>query len=229
MRALKHSFPGWSERGSQPIMGYRLANNPMDSLPNYINGFLAILLLTSFVKIATALSIMRIGLGLESAGFGLVIFLLSLCLSILVCNPQIEKSGGLEKLLASGSSQAQLDQSFRPFLEKHVESSFLERIQELNSQIDTDQQANSEVKQEIPLTVLIVSFLLSELKDAFLVGLMILIPFLVIDLLVVNLLMALDITQMSYSLISLPLKLLLVYVLDGWLLISEKLIRVYAG
>ena len=108
----------------------------MDSLPIYINGVVALLLLTSFVKIATALSIMRVGVGLQSANFGLVIFLLSVALSVLVVSPQIQSAGGLDALLNKPQSEQQLDQTFRPFLEKNVEADVLGSITKFIQKLD---------------------------------------------------------------------------------------------
>lgn len=77
------------------------------------------------------------------------------------------------------------------------------------------------------LALLSSAFLLGELQAAFELGFLILIPFLVIDLIVANVLVLIGVTEMSQHLVAVPLKILLFFAVDGWMLISEKLVRSY--
>ena len=202
----------------------------MDSLSGYFTGFLGVLLLTSFVKILTTLNILRYGIGLKGGGFGLVVFGASIALSLLVMTPQIQQAGGVQSLLFEQSAQ-KIEEHFRPFLEAHTNNDIKVRFTSLALRLGgTDGQkviSPAPAPQSIPMTVLVPAFLFSQLKEAFLVGFIILIPFLVVDLLVVNVLMSLGLNQMSQTLVSLPIKLLLFFAVDGWTLISEKLVSGY--
>jgi len=194
-------------------------------LSSILSGLMAVLLLSSFVKIFTSLTILRYGLGLETASFGVVIAGVSLALSLAVVSPQLDKVGGMGVVFGAASSlnEANLEKSFRPFLEKHTSPELHARL----SQVVSKHQEPTEAAPKDSFALLIASFLISQLKEAFQLGFLILIPFLVIDLIVTNILMVLNITQMSQAAVALPFKILLFFVVDGWSLISEKLISSY--
>jgi flagellar biosynthetic protein FliP len=90
-----------------------------------------------------------------------------------------------------------------------------------------DKEKASPSKSEVRFSVLAAAFLITELKVAFQLGFIILIPFLVIDLLVANALLVLGAQQFSHSVVSVPLKILLFFVMDGWLLVSQRLLGTY--
>ena len=83
------------------------------------------------------------------------------------------------------------------------------------------------VLEDLPLTVIIPAYILSELKVAFIIGFLIYLPFLVIDMIVGSVLMAMGMFMMSPMTVSLPFKLLLFVSIDGWKLITEGLIKSY--
>jgi type III secretion protein R len=87
--------------------------------------------------------------------------------------------------------------------------------------------ASESVKQKDGFAVLAASFLVSELQVAFQIGFLILIPFLVVDLLVANALLVLGAEQVSHAIVSVPLKIFLFFALDGWFLVSQRLIGTY--
>ena len=91
----------------------------MEAIPAYLTGLIAVLMLTSFVKVFTSLNLLRYGIGLGGGGFGVVILGLSLALTFLIMTPQLKSSGGLGGLLSSQTSEATLEKNFSPFLEKH--------------------------------------------------------------------------------------------------------------
>ena len=210
----------------------------MELLPWYLTGVLSILLLTAFVKILTTLSILRYGIGLEGFGFGIVIVAVSLGLSLLVMAPELQRAGGVDALLNGGTPEKAiaLEKNFTPFLKKHTDPEVAARLAKLSDEIRSgqpidDAPADTPLKEQavenVAFPVLVSAFLVSELAEAFHIGFLILIPFLVIDLLVVNVLMSLGITQISQAVVALPLKILLFFAVDGWALITEKLIRTY--
>lgn len=207
----------------------------MDTLPPYLMGLLAVLLLSAFVKIFTTLSILRLGLGLEGASFGLVFAAFSFVLSILVVEPQLGPVGGLAGILSPQTKVAlPVEDTFRPFLEKQTDPAMVVKISKLTQRLRVSSEAQASVPQENPptantigFTALASAFLLSELSRALYLGLLFIVPFLVLDLLVVNGLMALGVTQFSHRVVAIPLKLLLFFAVDGWSLVTEKLLGSY--
>lgn len=192
----------------------------MEVLSFYISAFLLILFCTAFVKLVTALSIFRYGLGLNSAPFGLVVMALSLVLSLLVVEPQINSAGGINALISSDNiKNAALEEHFAPFMVQHTDVKVSAKLEQIVSKNSSERKST--------LLLKISAFMISELSAAFLLGLIVIIPFLVIDLLTANVLAALSINSVSSSIISLPIKLLLFVTLDGWLLITEKLLGGY--
>ena len=190
-----------------------------------LSPLLVVLLLGAFVKILTTLNIARYGLGLQGAGFGAVLVLVAFGLSLLVVSPQLESVGGAKALLQGGAvvnSQQLIDQ-FDPFLTKHADPELVKRF-----------STPLEKKPELPVApasfeVRLAAFLVTELRQAFQLGLLILVPFVVIDILVANVLVLIGITQMSQAVVSLPLKLLLFLAVDGWGLIASKLFASYGN
>ena len=214
----------------------------MDTLPAYMSGFLAILLLTSFVKIFTSLHILRAGIGIHGGAFGVVTVALAFALSLLVMGPQLKDFGGVEGLLSGTQKGTQkLEERFRPFLEKHARPDIRARLGALATKISSnpvptqskDAQVSPQVsppkEPEVSFATLIAAFLVSQLQEAFQLGLIFLVPFIVIDLLVTNVLMALGVVQISAMSVALPLKILLFFAVDGWALVAEKLVGGYVS
>lgn len=189
-----------------------------------LGAILAILLLSSFVRIFTSLCILRAGLGL-GGGFGIVLFGLALVLSCLIAAPQLEKVGGLAKLSNSDAAtmQPKIEEAFRPFLEKNTSKEVIDSVSKMEIAIN---HRSSDIPPSFE--AISAAFVVSELRQAFSIGLTLLIPFFVLDLVVANVLMVLNVTQLSASVISLPLKLLLFFVVDGWSMIIERLIGSYS-
>lgn len=216
----------------------------MDAFTSSLGGLAAVVLLTSFVKIFTSLHILRAGIGIRGAGFGVVIAAVSFAMSLVVMGPQLQTSGGVEGLLSGNpKSTERLEERFRPFLERTTDTEIRGKLSALAVKLQTgagkpaekpvEKNAQAETAAATPpqesFSVLIASFLISELQAAFTLGLMFLVPFIVIDLLVANALMALGMMQISAAVVALPLKLLLFVVVDGWALVAEKLLAGYAG
>jgi flagellar biosynthesis protein FliP len=212
----------------------------MDAFTSSLGGLAAVVLLTSFVKIFTSLHILRAGIGIRGAGFGVVIAAVSFALSLVVMGPQLQASGGLEGLLSGNpKSTERLEERFRPFLERTTDTEIRGKLSALAVKLQAgagkpaektvQAEAPAPAPQQEPFSVLIASFLISELQAAFTLGLMFLVPFIVIDVLVANALMALGMMQISAAVVALPLKLLLFVVVDGWTLVAEKLLAGYAG
>lgn len=149
----------------------------------------------------------------------------SFALSLLVVSPQLQSAGGVDAILRAPSYQ-QIENHFRPFLLKHSDREVSQRFWKLGEQIKGT-PPQGELSGDAPNEVLLLSFVLTELKEAFQIGVLLLIPFLVIDLVVTNILMLLGVTQLRTEVASFPLKLLLFVVVDGWALLSERLLGTY--
>lgn len=197
----------------------------MESLPAYFGGIFAILLLTSFVKILTTLNILRFGIGLHGAGFGVGILVLSLALSVVVMDAQVGSSAGVSSLFQA--APANPPETFRPFIERHTHQDMLERVSAMSSRLATGNKSGSNEAGKSSFSVVVAAFLLSEIKEAFQLGLLFIVPFIVVDLLVANALMALGVTQMPQALVGFPVKILLFFAVDGFALISDKLLGGY--
>ncbi len=186
---------------------------------------LVIIMLVSsaFVKLVTTLSIFQYGLGLKNFSFSVVVFLLSLVLTLFVMQPTWDQLGGWQGISqASPEKIASFQTQIDPFVQKHSDPESLSRLK------DIYQKSHPEVSLDIiPWSVKITAFMTTELKEAFYIGLLLIIPFVFLDLLVVNILMALNITQISALTVALPFKLLIFYLFDGWQLLTEKLLSFY--
>lgn len=208
----------------------------MDSVPSYINGIVAVLLLTSFVKIFTSLYIMGHGLGLQSGGLSVILAALALALSWMVAS-SVQSTAPTLNSFIEGAGPDRLESTYAPFMEQHVDGDIAARLGKMADKLSKkpaqeakaadSTAAASASKAKRPFPVLVSAFLISQLKDAVQIGLMILIPFLVVDLVVTNALLALGATQISQQVVALPLKLLLFVAIDGWTLLSEKLLSGY--
>ena len=207
----------------------------MGEITGVITGLGVLLLFTCFVKFIATLSILRFGLGLEGVSFGIVTVALSLALSILVMQPQLKEIGGLtalssEQVLANG---VKLEKAFEPFLRKHSDPLIQRRFESLSRRISKAAPGTPAAEVVQPgsgsseFMSLAAAFLVSELREAFKLGFLFILPFLVIDLIVVNLLMCLGIQQLPPAVVALPVKVLLFVAVDGWTLVSEKLLGGY--
>ena len=194
---------------------------------------LSMLLLTSFVRVFTSLSILRVGLGLYSSSFGIIVFALSIAICFYFSSPYIEKVGGISNI----SNYEAMQEEFKPFMEQKVDRGLYENFRDkfkpknlaesIAENQDEIQDANLKISQKRELDLLTFSFVVSELKDALKYGLVILIPFLIIDLIIMNIFMVLGVKDFSYQIASLPIKLGIFVSCDGLRIVSEKLINYY--
>lgn len=175
-----------------------------------------VLLLTSFVRVFTTLSILRYGLGLYASSFSVVVLSLSLAICFYVSSPYIEQVGGI----SNNKSYEEVQEEFRPFMEKKVDKVLLNDFKKKFTK-------DSIVTKKQELDLLTFSFVVSELRDALKYSVIILIPFLIIDLIVMNIFMALGVKDFSYLIVTLPIKLGVFVSCDGLKIITDKLINYY--
>jgi type III secretion protein R len=193
----------------------------------------AILMLTSFSKIAVVLSIARSAMGTQQIPPSTVLTGLAVILSVHVMAPVFEdmwkqgKAGfenaeDMEQLLAAGARAAQ---PLRAFLTRHGSPADRLMFLDLAKQLRGEERS-SEVN-ETDFVVVVPAFVISELKGAFQIGFLVFLPFLVLDMVIANLLLALGMQSLSPTSVSLPFKLLLFVAVDGWSLLSQGLILGY--
>lgn len=193
----------------------------------------AIMMLTSFSKIVVVLSIVRSALGTQQAPPTMVITGLAAVLSVTVMTPTFEKmyangrSGWVEGADATSllSQSAAVLQPLKDFLVKHGSAEERARFVDMARELRPAEE--SELVSEGDLSVIVPAFVITELKEAFIIGFLLFLPFLVLDMLIANVLLALGMQTLSPSQVSLPFKILLFVAVDGWGLLSKGLILGY--
>jgi flagellar biosynthetic protein FliP len=184
---------------------------------------------TSFTKILVVLGLTRNALGLQQIPPNQVLAGLALFLSLFIMGPVLGEINdvGLQPYLDGSKSQtvAWNDgiEPLREFMLKQTGDKEIALLTEVAHKEKPDKP------EDVALTTLIPAFILSELKQAFIIGFMIFIPFLVIDIVVSAGLMSLGMMMMPPVMVSLPFKLLLFVLVDGWGLIIRSLVQSYGG
>ncbi|HVL56518.1 MAG TPA: flagellar type III secretion system pore protein FliP [Burkholderiaceae bacterium] len=184
-----------------------------------------LLLMTSFTRIVIVLSLMRQALGLQSAPPNQVIIGLSLFLTLFVMGPTLERiyqdayrpysdqKLNLEQAVERGASP------LRTFMLRQTRESDLGLFARIAGVDPKTTRAD-----DVPMRVLILAFVTSELKTAFQIGFLVFIPFLIIDLIVASVLMSMGMMMVSPVLVALPFKLMLFVLADGWTLLVGSLV-----
>ncbi|OJH34245.1 type III secretion system export apparatus subunit SctR [Cystobacter ferrugineus] len=193
----------------------------------------AVLMLTSFSKIAVVLSLARSAMGTQQAPPTLVLTGLAAVLSGHIMAPVVERmyDAGQAVYEDVGSGARLLDaagrvtEPLRAFLVKHGSPEERARLVDLARELRPPEEA--EQVHEESLFVVIPAFVLTELKEAFQIGFLVFLPFLVLDMVVANVLLALGMQSLSPSQVSLPFKILLFVAVDGWSLLARGLILGY--
>ena len=184
---------------------------------------------TSFTKILVVLGLTRNALGLQQTPPNQVLAGLALFLSLFIMAPVLSaiNDAGLQPYLAGDLTASQaFDVGIEPLRDFMLDQTGDDELRLLTSVADRELPAT---RADVPLTTLIPAFVLSELKAAFIIGFVIFVPFLVIDIVVSGALMALGMMMMPPVMVSLPFKLLLFVLVDGWALIIRALVSSYGG
>jgi flagellar biosynthesis protein FliP len=185
------------------------------------------IMITSFPFIVTVLSILRQAIGLQQSPPNMLIVSLALFLTWFIMDPVFTEAWqrGIAPLSAGDVDIAQAFQAtmapFRVFMSARLDMETFASIQALRP-------GASGPALEAPLSILVPSFLLSEIQRAFEIGFLIFLPFLIIDLVVAAVLMSMGMMMVPPAIVSLPFKLAFFVVADGWVLISSALVRSYA-
>ncbi len=187
-----------------------------------------VLMMSSFTRIIIVLSILRQALGLQQTPPNQVLVGLALFLSLFVMRPVIDTIN-VDAYSLYGEGEIPIEEAIsrsgdalHGFMIKQTRQSDLKLFMEL---ADTPPVAEP---KDIPFSILLPAFVTSELKTAFQIGFLIFLPFLIIDLLVASTLMALGMMMLSPTIISMPFKLLLFVLVDGWALTMGTLAGSFA-
>ena len=189
-----------------------------------------IIMITCFPFLVTVLAILRQAIGLQQSPPNMLIISLALFLTYFVMEPVFLAAweNGLSPLLEETidveTALPRMLDPFRAFMAARVDPDTFRAIAELRP----DEPAAAPVPQS-SLSLLIPSFLLSEIARAFQIGFLVFLPFLIIDLVVAAVLMSMGMMMVPPAIVSLPFKLAFFVVADGWSLIASALVRSYGG
>lgn len=186
------------------------------------------IMVTCFPFVVTVLSILRQAIGLQQAPPNMLIISLALFLTYFVMEPVFSQAwaAGVAPLIAEEVSiETAFHQTmgpFRVFMAARIDPETFQALLDLRP--DADDVTSID---QSPLSVLVPSFLLSEIARAFEIGFLVYLPFLIIDLVVAAVLMSMGMMMVPPAIVSLPFKLAFFVVADGWVLVSTALVRGY--
>ena len=182
-----------------------------------------LLAMTAFTRIIIVLSLLRQALGMSTTPSNQILLGLALFLTFFVMSSTIDQAyaDGIKPYLdGQMAGEVAIDRTLQP-LKKFM----LAQTRENDLQLFTKLSGRTQFAgpDDVPLSVIVPTFLTSELKTAFQIGFMVFIPFLVIDLVVASVLMSMGMMMLSPTLVSLPFKIMLFVVVDGWTLLIGTL------
>ena len=178
-----------------------------------------ILMVTSFTRIIIVFSLLRQAMGLQQTPPTQIIISLSLILTIFIMEPYAKKSweNGIKPYMDEKIGyEIAFEKGIKPFKEFMIKNT---RESDLALFYRIKKEPNPKNIDDVPLTLLMPAFIVSELRTAFEIGFLIFLPFLVIDIIVASILMSLGMMMLPPVMISLPIKIIFFIVIDGWQLI----------
>ena len=184
-----------------------------------------LVVVTSFTRIVVVLSIIRSALGLQQTPPNSVLISLALFLTAFIMAPTFEAAyeNGIKPLINDEiDEKVAFERTVAP-----VHSFMLEHVREkdLALFLNIANAPPPDTAADIPLRVLVPSFIISELKRAFEIGFLVFIPFIIIDMVVASVLMSMGMMMLPPVMISLPFKLIFFVIVDGWYLIAGSLVQ----
>ncbi|WNW11127.1 flagellar type III secretion system pore protein FliP [Pseudomonas sp. DTU_2021_1001937_2_SI_NGA_ILE_001] len=188
-----------------------------------------VMLMTSFTRIIVVFSILRQALGLQQTPSNQILIGMALFLTMFIMAPVFDRVNNealqpyLAETLTAQDAVARAQVPIKDFMLAQTRTSDLELFMRLSKRTDIP------TPDAAPLTILVPAFVISELKTAFQIGFMIFIPFLIIDMVVASVLMAMGMMMLSPLIISLPFKIMLFVLVDGWALIVGTLAGSFGG
>ncbi len=188
-----------------------------------------LIMVTSFTRIVVVLSLLRSAMGVQQTPPNVVLVSLALFLTAFVMAPTFERAytQGVLPLMNEEVDELEAFQRgtvpMREFMLTHV------REKDLAAFLDLAEESQSVAGVETPLHVLIPAFVISELRRAFEIAFLIFIPFLIIDMVVASVLMAMGMMMLPPIIIALPFKIIFFVLVDGWYMIVGSLVRSFGG
>ena len=182
-----------------------------------------LLMVTSFTRIIIVFSLLRQAMGLQQTPPTQIVVSLALVLTIFIMEPYGKKSWeeGIKPYMDEKIGyEIALEKGIKPFKEFMIQNT---RESDLALFYRIKKEPNPKNIDDVPLTLLMPSFIVSELRTAFEIGFLIFLPFLVIDIIVASILMSLGMMMLPPVMISLPVKIIFFIVIDGWQLIIGNL------
>ncbi|EPR20462.1 flagellar biosynthesis protein FliP [Agrobacterium sp. TS43] len=186
-----------------------------------------LIMVTSFPRFVIAFSILRSGMGLASTPSNMILLSMAMFMTFYVMSPTFDKAwtDGVQPLLQNQINEQQavqrIAEPFRTFMNANT------RDRDLKLFVDIARERGQEVMTDnvVDYRVLVPAFMLSEIRRGFEIGFLIILPFLVIDLIVATITMAMGMMMLPPTSISLPFKILFFVLIDGWNLLVGSLVR----
>jgi flagellar biosynthetic protein FliP len=188
-----------------------------------------LILMTSFTRLVVVLSFLRHALGTQQTPSNQVIAGMALFLTFFIMMPvwtDINQQALQPYLHEEITQQEALKKAVTPVHQFMMRQT---REKDLALFVGMSKMERPKTPQEVPLSVLIPSFVISELKTAFFIGFVLYVPFLIIDMVVSSVLLSMGMMMLPPILISLPFKLMLFVLVDGWYLVVGSMVRSFGG
>jgi len=189
-----------------------------------------LIMMTSFTRIIIVLSFLKNAMGLQQTPPNQVLVGIALLLTLFIMSPVIDEinTTAYEPYKNEEITQKEFyDKASRPLKVWMLERTGKSELQMFVDMANSEEINNAENVGELPITVIIPSFITSELKRAFIIGFLLYIPFLVIDMIVSSVLMSMGMMMLPPVMISMPFKILLFVIVDGWSLLFKTLVTTF--
>ena len=189
----------------------------------------AVIMMTSFTRIIVVLAILRQAMGLQQTPSNQVLIGITLFLTFFIMYPVLQdiNTRALQPYMSEDITPLEALEIARDPIHDFMLSQTRQNDLDMFSRLSESQAglnlADIEDPSEIPLTVLVPAFVTSELKTAFQIGFLLFIPFLIIDLVVASVLMSMGMMMLSPLIISLPFKIMMFVLVDGWALVMGSM------
>ncbi len=189
-----------------------------------------LIMMTSFTRIIIVLSFLKNAMGLQQTPPNQVLVGIALLLTLFVMSPVIDEinTTAYEPYKNEEITQQEFyDKASRPLKVWMLKQTGKSELQMFTDMANSEEINSAENVGELPITVIIPSFITSELKRAFIIGFLLYIPFLVIDMIVSSVLMSMGMMMLPPVMISMPFKILLFVIVDGWSLLFKTLVTTF--
>ena len=188
-----------------------------------------LIMVTSFTRFVIAFSILRAGIGLQTTPANLILISLSLFMTFYVMAPTFDQawSNGVRPLMDKQITETEaferISDPFRAFMVKNVRDKDFDLFADL-----ARERGQTVSRDTVDLRVLVPAFMISEIRRGFEIGFLIVLPFLVIDLIVATITMAMGMMMLPPTVVSLPFKILFFVLIDGWSVLVGSLVRSFS-